>query len=127
MKLIDMLHDHATSMPDSCAFVASASGEKMTYGELWQRSGAIAAALLEDAGEPADEGSDSAKGPVVVYGHKSPLMLASFVGCLRAGRAYVPVDSHSVPEGRAASIASQVRASAGRAGRREKHEEPIVY
>ncbi len=117
MKLIDLLHDHAMSMPDSCAFVASASGEKMTYGELWQRSGAIAAALLEDArdaGESA-EGADSAKAPVMVYGHKSPLMLASFVGCLRAGRAYVPVDSHSVPEGRAASIASQVRASAGRA------------
>ena len=33
MKLIDLLHDHATSMPDTCAFVASASGEKMTYGE----------------------------------------------------------------------------------------------
>lgn len=121
MKLIDLLHDHAMSMPDSCAFVASASGEKMTYGELWQRSGAIAAALLEDArdagksaGEGA-EGADIAKAPVMVYGHKSPLMLASFVGCLRAGRAYVPVDSHSVPEGRAASIASQVRASAGRA------------
>lgn len=114
MKLIDLLHDHATSMPDSRAFVASASGEKMTYGELWQRSGAIAAALLEDARD-AGEGADSAKAPVMVYGHKSPLMLASFVGCLRAGRAYVPVDSHSVPEGRAASIASQVRVSAGRA------------
>lgn len=117
MRLIDLLHDHATSMPDSCAFVASASGEKMTYGELWQRSGAIAAALLEDARDAGEgaEGADIAKAPVMVYGHKSPLMLASFVGCLRAGRAYVPVDSHSVPEGRAASIASQVRASAGRA------------
>ena len=118
MKLIDMLHDHATSMPDSCAFVASASGEKMTYGELWQRSGAIAAALLEDArdaGEGAGESAPGVKAPVVVYGHKSPLMLASFVGCLRAGRAYVPVDSHSVPEGRAASITSQVRAASGSA------------
>ena len=114
MKLIDLLHDHAMSTPDFCAFVASASGEKMTYGELWQHSGAIAAALLEDTRD-AREGADSAKAPVMVYGHKSPLMLASFVGCLRAGRAYVPVDSHSVPEGRAASIASQVRASAGRA------------
>lgn len=118
MRLIDMLHDHATSMPDTCAFVASTSGEKMTYGELWQRSGTIAAALLEDArdaGESAGESTPGTKAPVVVYGHKSPLMLASFVGCLRAGRAYVPVDSHSVPEGRAASITSQVRASAGRA------------
>lgn len=114
MKLIDMLHDHATSMPDTRAFAASASGEKMTYGELWQRSGAIAAALLEDARD-AGEGADSAKAPVVVYGHKSPLMLASFVGCLRAGRAYVPVDSHSVPEGRVASIVSQIRAASGSA------------
>ena len=42
-------------------------------------------------------------------------MLASFVGCLRAGRAYVPVDSHSVPEGRVASIVSQIRAASGSA------------
>lgn len=118
MKLIDLLHDHATSMPDTCAFVASASGEKMTYGELWQRSGAIAAALLEDArdtGESAGRSAPGVKAPVVVYGHKSPLMLASFVGCLRAGRAYVPVDSHSVPEGRVASIVSQTRAASGSA------------
>lgn len=118
MKLIDMLHDHATSMPDTCAFVASASGEKMTYGELWQRSGAIAAALLEDArdtDESVGESAPGVKAPVVVYGHKSPLMLASFVGCLRAGRAYVPVDSHSVPEGRVASIVSQIRAASGSA------------
>ena len=119
MKLIDMLHDHATSMPDTCAFIASASGEKMTYGELWQRSGAIAATLLEDArgnaGEGAGESTPGVKAPVVVYGHKSPLMLASFVGCLRAGRAYVPVDSHSVPEERVASIVSQIRAASGSA------------
>lgn len=118
MKLIDMLHVHATSMPDTCAFVASASGEKMTYGELWQRSGAIAAALLEDArdtDESVGESAPGVKAPVVVYGHKSPLMLASFVGCLRAGRAYVPVDSHSVPEGRVASIVSQIRAASGSA------------
>ena len=118
MKLIDLLHDHATSMPDTCAFVASASGEKMTYGELWQRSGAIAAALLEDArdaNEGAGESAPGVKAPVVVYGHKSPLMLAAFVGCLRAGRAYVPVDSHSVPEERVASIVSQIRAASGSA------------
>ena len=73
MKLIDLLHDHATSMPDTCAFVASSSGEKMTYGELWQRSGAIAAALLEDArdaDEGAGESAPSVKAPVVVYGHE---------------------------------------------------------
>ncbi len=118
MKLIDLLHGHAESMPDACAFVASASGERMTYSELWERSGAIANMLANDAhdaGTSACETHEAVKAPVVVYGHKSPLMLASFIGCLRAGRAYVPVDVHSVPAERVASIVSQVRAASGRA------------
>ena len=121
MKLIDLLRAHAESMPDARAFVASASGEYMTYSELWERSGAIASMLANDAHDAgasacetgAAEAHEAVKAPVVVYGHKSPLMLASFIGCLRAGRAYVPVDVHSVPAERVASIVSQVRAASG--------------
>lgn len=123
MKLMDLLHGHAESMPDACAFVASALGDCMTYGELWDRSGVIASILANDARDAeasacetdAAETHETAKAPVVVYGHKSPLMFASFIGCLRAGRAYVPVDAHSVPAERVASIVSQVRTASGRA------------
>lgn len=49
----------------------------MSYAELWQASEAIAA-LVERS---AAEGS----GPVIVYGNKDPLMVASFLGCMKAG------------------------------------------
>lgn len=45
---------------------------------------------------------------VVVRGHKSPYMVASFLACMKSGHPYVPVDIHSVPAARVASIAEQV-------------------
>ena len=41
--------------------------------------------------------------PVVVYGHKSPMMLVCFIACAKAGRAYCPVDL-SVPRERVLGI-----------------------
>ena len=60
-----------------------------------ERSGRIAArvrALLPDD-----------RSLVVVYGHKSPLMLAAFLGCVRAGHPYCPVDT-SMPDERLRDI-----------------------
>lgn len=41
--------------------------------------------------------------PVVVYGHKSAFMIVCFLACVKAGRAYCPVDS-SVPLSRVQGI-----------------------
>ena len=41
--------------------------------------------------------------PVVVHGHKQPEMLVGFLGCVKAGHPYIPVDS-STPEARIQSI-----------------------
>ena len=43
--------------------------------------------------------------PIVVYGHKSPFMLVCFLACVKAGRAYCPVDL-SMPHERIAAIST---------------------
>ena len=77
------------------------SGRELTYGELWDVSDDLACVIRERC-----EG-EAATAPLLVYGHKSPLMPASFLACLKAGHAYVPCDVH-VPAGRVVNILSQL-------------------
>ena len=102
MRLIDLIAAHAAARPDSVAQRTS-EGEEITYGELWRSSAALAAYLAAEV--PA---ACARTAPVMVYGHKSPLMLASMLACIRAGRPYVPIDRHSVPAERVAGIAAQL-------------------
>lgn len=74
--------------PDRVAYVNSRRGggcpsEALSYSELWSRSDGLAAFLLDQA--PKGK-------PVVVYGHKSPYMLVSFIAALKAGLTYSPID-----------------------------------
>lgn len=46
--------------------------------------------------------------PVIVYGHKNPLMIVCFIACVKSGRAYCPVDTN-VPLSRVQAIADEVR------------------
>jgi non-ribosomal peptide synthetase component F len=72
------------------AQVAAASGNPAvladdgaaTYGELAARAGAVAA-LLRDAG---------GTGPVALLCRHGVTMIATMLGALAAGRAYVPLD-----------------------------------
>ncbi len=75
----------------------------MSYAELDALSDAFAAWLLD-----AFPGE---KSPVVIYGHKEPLILPCIYGALKAGRAYVPIDT-TVPADRAQQIALDVEPSA---------------
>lgn len=83
--------------PQACAHRVS-GGHAMTYAELWRASDLIAAALAAHTED---------RGPVVVLGHKSPLMTAGFLGCLKSGHAFVPVDVE-MPTSRLVDIASQL-------------------
>lgn len=47
------------------------------------------------------------KTPIVVYGHKHPLMLVCFMACVKSGRAYCPVDVN-VPLSRVEAIVGEV-------------------
>lgn len=96
-SVIERIERIAAAYPERTAF-KSRAGE-MTYRQLWERSQQIAAALAERLAR--DER------PVMVYGHKSPWMAAAFLGCVRAGRAYCPVDV-SMPESRIRDIAARI-------------------
>ena len=76
----------------------AADGTTMTYGELWKLSDAIAATLAARTDD---------REPVVVLGHKAPLMVAGFLGCLKSGHAFVPVDTE-MPVARLMDIVSQL-------------------
>lgn len=97
MDIIKQLEIYANNMPDKIAF-HSRMGE-ISYGELWDKSGKLSAIIEQKLG--------SDKKPVVVYGHKNPLMLTAFIACVRSGRAYCPVDTN-MPEDRIIDIIESV-------------------
>ena len=96
-EFIRAIDGFGLSRPEAVAF-SNSRGERMTFGELKERSDAIAAHLAQ---------LDPERKPVVVYGHKSPLMIACFLACAKSGRAYVPTDV-IYPDLRIADIIGQL-------------------
>ena len=84
MELLSRLSRYAKEKTDAVAFQNAYTDETITYGQLWDYSDRIASHI--------DETIDADKRPVVVYGHKSPLMLAVFLACVKTGHPYCPVD-----------------------------------
>ena len=99
MRYLDDISRCVRENPDNVA-VQTSLGVSCTYAELWDTSEALAS-LIESKGLPVHA-------PVVVYGHKDPLVVASFLACLKSGHPYVPVDCFSVPPERVGSIVAQV-------------------
>ena len=93
MDILNLIDKYAHDTPDFPVY--RCGDQTMTYGELACFSDCIASWLLGRF--------PGSRLPVVVYGHKEPLMIASFLGCMKAGRAYCPVDK-SIPEERIGSI-----------------------
>ncbi|MDO4481643.1 MAG: D-alanine--poly(phosphoribitol) ligase subunit DltA [Bacillota bacterium] len=77
------------------------NGKSITYDSLWVDSGKLANSL--------ERKMESYRGPLIVYGHKDPLMLTCFFACVKSGRAYCPVDV-SMPVERVRDIAEKVNA-----------------
>lgn len=93
MHLIDRIDHWGRVSPDRAAH---RSGERvLTYGELLARSDALAAWLDAELGDN--------RAPVVVHGHKEPEMLIAFLGAVKSGRSYVPIDI-SIPAQRVERI-----------------------
>ena len=97
MLILDKIRRHVNNTPD--ALVMISAEQSMTYAELWEKSGRLAAEIEKI------QGSD--KAPIMVFGHKDPLMLISFIACVRSGRAYCPVDI-STPVQRVSDIAEAI-------------------
>ena len=88
MDILGRIEQYADLFGERDAFRSTAG--TVTYGELWQKSG-ILASVIETL-----MGND--RSPLIVYGHKDPMMIICFLACARSGRAYCPVDTSLPPE-----------------------------
>ena len=90
MRLLSKLRFWAENAPDRPAYVGA--GRSLSYEKLWQDAERLGALLSRY--EP-----DS----VVLYGDKEPELVIGIIGCLLAGKAYVPI-SAGTPKERLAQI-----------------------
>lgn len=94
MKLLEQIEKWAAETPDQTAFVWRDA--KITYKQLKEDSDALAHWISSEY--PDD------RSPIMVYGHMQPEMIINFLGCVKAGHAYIPVDL-SIPADRVQRIA----------------------
>src|SRR5579884_348576 len=100
MNLIERIDRWAAVVPDAIAHI---SGKRtLSYGELFARSNALASYLNERLGTD--------RSPVAVLGHREPEMLVAFLGAVKSGRPYVPLDT-ALPRGRIDKILGTSRAA----------------
>ena len=84
-NMITAMDQWALNDPERLAY--DDLGHTNTYGELKQRSDALAAHL--------DQMNLPAHAPIMVYGGQTFDMMATFLGIVKSGHAYVPIDTHS--------------------------------
>jgi D-alanine--poly(phosphoribitol) ligase subunit 1 len=100
VHLIEQINVWGHTCPDRPAHISDL--RVLTYGELLARSDAVAAWLDAEFGDN--------RAPVAVHGHKEPEMLVAFLGAVKSGRPYVPIDI-SIPAQRVERIVANARAS----------------
>lgn len=100
MSILESITANAANHPERLAYVYNTLAQQtaLTWAELEDYSNRLGSHIV---------GIAQSKTPVVVYGHKDPLMIASFIACSKSGRAYCPVDI-SVPQGRLQDIVHEV-------------------
>ncbi len=83
MHLLDRIDRWGREAPDRLAHI---SGDRtLTYGELVAKSNALAVHIARTL--------NSDRSPVAVVGHKEPEMLIAFLGAVKAGHPYIPMDA----------------------------------
>ena len=85
MKLLEKLETYRTSEK----IALKCENEKLSYKELWESSENLANYLSKNLKK---------REPLVVYGHKNPYMIVSFLACVKSGHTYCPVDTSISPE-----------------------------
>ena len=93
MDIIEAIARGAAEHPDKIAHISD--DRSLSYRELATKSNVLAAHLVQRY--PGD------KSPVAIIGHKEPEMLIGFLGAVKSGHPYVPIDV-SVPVHRANRI-----------------------
>ena len=92
--LLEQIEKWAVETPDQTAFVWRDA--KITYRQLKEDSDALASWISSQY--------EDDRSPIMVYGHMQPEMIVCFLGCVKAGHAYIPVDV-SIPVDRVLRIA----------------------
>ena len=100
MDILERIQNTACHFPDRIAI--RTGKESLTYGQLWEFSGRLAV-FLRGVLDGRKNAGQKDPVPVAVYGHKSPWMLVCFLGLIRSGHGYCPVDI-SVPGNRVKDI-----------------------
>jgi D-alanine--poly(phosphoribitol) ligase subunit 1 len=100
VNLIQRIDHRATAVPEA---IAHLSGDRtLTYGELRRRSDGLAGYLMERFGDD--------RRPIAVLGHREPEIPIAFVGTVKSGRPYVPIDT-ALPQTRIDQILASSRAA----------------
>jgi D-alanine--poly(phosphoribitol) ligase subunit 1 len=89
MNLIERIGHWAVVAPKATAHISD--GRTLTYGELRSHSDALACYLTQRLGDD--------RSPIAVLGHREPEILIAFLGAVKSGRPYVPLDT-AVPQQR---------------------------
>src|SRR6266498_2261140 len=100
MTLIERIDHWALVAPEATAHISD--GRTLTYGELRGLSDALACYLTERLGKDGR--------PIAVLGHREPEMLIAFLGAVKSGRPYVPLDT-AFPQQRIDKILETSRAA----------------
>jgi D-alanine--poly(phosphoribitol) ligase subunit 1 len=93
MQLIEKIDSWSQTHPQRLAH--SSGGSTLTYQQLTSQSNKLAQHLL--TAFPDDHS------PIALLGHKQTEMLVGFLGCIKAGRPYIPLDE-SLPTQRIQAI-----------------------
>src|SRR5213595_2218262 len=100
MNLIERIDHWAVVAPEAIAHISD--GRTLTYWELRSRSNALACYLTQRFGDD--------RRPIAVLGHREPEMLVAFLGSVKSGRPYVPLDT-ALPQQRIDKILATSRAA----------------
>ncbi|MBR0164286.1 MAG: D-alanine--poly(phosphoribitol) ligase subunit DltA [Lachnospiraceae bacterium] len=101
MTILEKIRENAARHPERLMMrLPSPDGEKtLTWGALDKDSDRLASYMEKNV---------AGKAPVVVYGHKDPLMIVVFLACVKSGRAYCPLDVN-LPPARILQVIDEVR------------------
>jgi len=83
VNLLERIDHWVRVAPTATAHISG--DRKLTFGQLGAYSNALAAHLLERYGDD--------RAPVAVLGHREPEMVVAFLGVVKSGRPYVPIDT----------------------------------
>lgn len=88
LSILAAIEHVALQQPQKIAY--QTNNATLTYGELWHSSDCVAHSIMK-LGLQRQQ-------PIVVYGHMSPLQIVAFLGAVKAGHPYIPVDSSTPSE-----------------------------